>query len=185
MAGPPLGPVITKPPDAFGQAPRSAARRPRRIGVRTDAAARMPARQAETAAELRATDADDGAGSLDSLELFMRKARVHPLLTAAEEIELAKKIERGDLAAKERMINANLRLGRIAGTALSGPRPADGGPGPGGNAWPDPRGREVRLAARASSSRHTARCGSGRRFSADSRTMAGRSGCRSMSRSAR
>ena len=49
-------------------------------------------------------------GSLDSLELFMRKARVHPLLTAAEEIELAKRIERGDLAAKERMINANLRL---------------------------------------------------------------------------
>jgi RNA polymerase primary sigma factor len=40
----------------------------------------------------------------------MRKARVHPLLTAAEEIELAKRIERGDLAAKERMINANLRL---------------------------------------------------------------------------
>src|SRR5579872_6346065 len=46
----------------------------------------------------------------DSLELFMRKARVHPLLTAAEEIELAKRIERGDLAAKERMINSNLRL---------------------------------------------------------------------------
>jgi RNA polymerase sigma factor (sigma-70 family) len=64
--------------------------------------------QAETGAELRAVDT--GVGSLDSLELFMRNARVHPLLTAAEEIELAKKIERGDLAAKERMINANLRL---------------------------------------------------------------------------
>jgi RNA polymerase primary sigma factor len=35
---------------------------------------------------------------------------VHPLLTAAEEIELAKRIERGDLDAKERMINSNLRL---------------------------------------------------------------------------
>jgi RNA polymerase primary sigma factor len=34
----------------------------------------------------------------------------YPLLTAAEEVELAKKIERGDLAAKERMINSNLRL---------------------------------------------------------------------------
>src|ERR1700733_10275363 len=64
--------------------------------------------QADTGAELRTTN--DTAGSLDSLELFMRKARVHPLLTAAEEIELAKRIERGDLAAKERMINANLRL---------------------------------------------------------------------------
>jgi len=46
----------------------------------------------------------------ESLDLFLRQARVHPLLTAAEEIELTKRIERGDLAAKERMINANLRL---------------------------------------------------------------------------
>jgi RNA polymerase primary sigma factor len=46
----------------------------------------------------------------DSLELFLRQARVHPLLTAAEEIELAQRIERGDLEAKERMINSNLRL---------------------------------------------------------------------------
>ena len=66
--------------------------------------------QADSAVEVRSTDADRGAGSLESLELFMRNARVHPLLTAAEEIELAKRIERGDLAAKERMINANLRL---------------------------------------------------------------------------
>jgi RNA polymerase primary sigma factor len=34
----------------------------------------------------------------------------YPLLTAAEEVELAKRIERGDRAAKERMINSNLRL---------------------------------------------------------------------------
>ena len=34
----------------------------------------------------------------------------HPLLTAAEEVALAKRVERGDLAAKERMINSNLRL---------------------------------------------------------------------------
>src|SRR5947209_2263897 len=46
----------------------------------------------------------------DSLDLFLRRARSHPLLTAAEEVELAKRIERGDLAAKERMINSNLRL---------------------------------------------------------------------------
>jgi RNA polymerase primary sigma factor len=51
-----------------------------------------------------------GVGTQDSLALFLRDARAHPLLTAAEEIELAKRIERGDLAAKERMINANLRL---------------------------------------------------------------------------
>ena len=46
----------------------------------------------------------------DSLALFLRSARQHALLTAAEEIELAKRIERGDLEAKERMINSNLRL---------------------------------------------------------------------------
>ena len=46
----------------------------------------------------------------DSIQLFFNEAAKHPLLTAAEEIELAKRIEKGDLAAKERMINANLRL---------------------------------------------------------------------------
>ncbi|HEY2769478.1 MAG TPA: RNA polymerase sigma factor RpoD/SigA [Solirubrobacteraceae bacterium] len=54
--------------------------------------------------------ADDSVRAQDSLELFLRQARVHPLLTAAEEVELAKRIERGDLEAKERMINSNLRL---------------------------------------------------------------------------
>jgi RNA polymerase primary sigma factor len=49
-------------------------------------------------------------GTPDSLSLFLRSARQHPLLTAAEEVELAKRIERGDLAAKEQMINSNLRL---------------------------------------------------------------------------
>jgi RNA polymerase primary sigma factor len=46
----------------------------------------------------------------DSLQLFFNEARKHPLLTAEEEIELAKRIERGDLEAKDRMINSNLRL---------------------------------------------------------------------------
>jgi RNA polymerase primary sigma factor len=53
---------------------------------------------------------DEAVRTADSLELFLRQARVHPLLTAEEEIELAKRIERGDLKAKERMINSNLRL---------------------------------------------------------------------------
>jgi RNA polymerase primary sigma factor len=46
----------------------------------------------------------------DALQLFLNEVRRHPLLTADEEIELAKAIERGDLEAKERMINSNLRL---------------------------------------------------------------------------
>jgi RNA polymerase primary sigma factor len=40
----------------------------------------------------------------------MNRAGRHPLLTAQEEVELAKRVERGDAAAKERMINSNLRL---------------------------------------------------------------------------
>ncbi|MGI8579936.1 MAG: sigma-70 family RNA polymerase sigma factor [Solirubrobacteraceae bacterium] len=48
--------------------------------------------------------------TLDSLQLLMNEARRYALLTPAEEIELAKRIERGDLAAKERMVNSNLRL---------------------------------------------------------------------------
>src|SRR5213595_904137 len=46
----------------------------------------------------------------DALQLFLREAGRHPLLTAAQEVELAKKIERGDMAAKQRMIQSNLRL---------------------------------------------------------------------------
>ncbi|MEA2333204.1 MAG: polymerase primary sigma factor [Thermoleophilaceae bacterium] len=46
----------------------------------------------------------------DSLQLFFNEARKHPLLNAEEEVELAKRIERGDLDAKDRMINSNLRL---------------------------------------------------------------------------
>src|SRR5215204_5364946 len=46
----------------------------------------------------------------DSLQLFFNEARKHPLLTAEEEVELAQRIEKGDLEAKDRMINSNLRL---------------------------------------------------------------------------
>jgi RNA polymerase primary sigma factor len=46
----------------------------------------------------------------DSLQLFLNEIGRYPLLTAEEEVALAKRIERGDLAAKETMINSNLRL---------------------------------------------------------------------------
>jgi RNA polymerase primary sigma factor len=49
-------------------------------------------------------------GSTDALTLLMNNVGRYPLLTAAEEIALAKRVERGDLEAKERMINSNLRL---------------------------------------------------------------------------
>ena len=49
-------------------------------------------------------------GSTDALTLLMQNVGRYPLLTAAEEVALAKRIERGDREAKERMINSNLRL---------------------------------------------------------------------------
>jgi len=50
------------------------------------------------------------SATTDTLQLFLNEIGRHRLLTPDEEIELAKRIERGDLAAKDRMINANLRL---------------------------------------------------------------------------
>ena len=46
----------------------------------------------------------------DSLQLFLNEAGRYPLLTAAEEVELAKLVETGDKAAKDRMVTSNLRL---------------------------------------------------------------------------
>jgi len=46
----------------------------------------------------------------DALQLFLNEAGRWPLLTKEEEVELSKRIERGDAEAKERMINSNLRL---------------------------------------------------------------------------
>jgi RNA polymerase primary sigma factor len=59
-------------------------------------------------AHATAAKAPDTAG--DALGTFFKQAARYPLLTAEEEVELAKRIERGDLEAKERMINSNLRL---------------------------------------------------------------------------
>jgi RNA polymerase primary sigma factor len=58
----------------------------------------------------QAYEASPAVGTADALTLFMNRAGKHALLTAAEEVALAKRVERGDLAAKERMINSNLRL---------------------------------------------------------------------------
>ena len=71
----------------------------------------LEAREVDVAAPAR--EAPEGyapSGSTDAMTLFMSRAGRYPLLTAAEEVELAKRIERGDAAAKERMINSNLRL---------------------------------------------------------------------------
>jgi RNA polymerase primary sigma factor len=46
----------------------------------------------------------------DAMSLFLQEVRRYPLLTSAEEVELAKRIERGDLEAKAQLVNSNLRL---------------------------------------------------------------------------
>jgi len=56
-------------------------------------------------------DLTPGAGgTTDSLQLFLNQMGRYPLLTAAQEVTLAKQIERGDRSAHERMVNSNLRL---------------------------------------------------------------------------
>jgi RNA polymerase primary sigma factor len=55
-------------------------------------------------------DAVLASATTDTLQLFLNEIGRHRLLTPDEEIDLAKRIERGDLDAKDRMINANLRL---------------------------------------------------------------------------
>jgi RNA polymerase primary sigma factor len=74
---------------------------------------------AERGVELPVEDEDEleldltpgsGPATTDSLGLFLSEIGRYQLLTAADEIALAKRVERGDRAAKERMINSNLRL---------------------------------------------------------------------------
>jgi RNA polymerase primary sigma factor len=57
-------------------------------------------------------EAEEGAAevSTDALQLFLNEVGRHKLLTAAQEVELAKRIERGDQGAKQEMVEANLRL---------------------------------------------------------------------------
>jgi RNA polymerase primary sigma factor len=61
--------------------------------------------------EMRKTEVDLSVEpSVDSLRLYLRSIGRVPLLTAEEEVSLAKRIERGDVSAKQHMIEANLRL---------------------------------------------------------------------------
>src|SRR3954452_15211205 len=74
----------------------------RGIDLRDDCGRETPAAPVDDAALASATT--------DTLQLFLNEIGRHRLLTPDEEIQLAQRIEKGDLAAKERMINANLRL---------------------------------------------------------------------------
>src|SRR5215208_2519414 len=63
-----------------------------------------------TLGQTRVANADLAGVTTDALQLFLNEIRRYPLLTGADEVRLAKRIERGDADAKEQMINSNLRL---------------------------------------------------------------------------
>jgi RNA polymerase primary sigma factor len=77
--------------------------------------AELESREVEITREVPAARPTPTAGAAehlttDSLTMFMNEIGRYELLTAAQEVELAKRIERGDTKAKEQMVNANLRL---------------------------------------------------------------------------
>jgi RNA polymerase primary sigma factor len=81
------------------------------IGLEIGEPRREASEQQAAAAETqRAPDPEAIVGSADSLQLFLADVGRHKLLTAADEVQLAKAIERGDPIAKRRMIESNLRL---------------------------------------------------------------------------
>src|SRR5262245_44302182 len=71
-----------------------------------------PTADAPAPAEARPAPAPvaQAESTTDALQLFLREASRHRLLTAAQEVTLAKRIERGDEVAKAEMIQSNLRL---------------------------------------------------------------------------
>jgi RNA polymerase primary sigma factor len=77
--------------------------------IRTAAAAEEKEAEAKESARLN-LEHQPLSGSADSLQLFLADVGKHKLLTAADEVTLAKRIERGDPVAKRRMIESNLRL---------------------------------------------------------------------------
>jgi len=79
-------------------------------GLEVREPAEEPEPEKPAAPEPAAAPAQAMVGAADSLQLFLADIGRHKLLTAAEEVMLAKGIERGDLTAKRRMIESNLRL---------------------------------------------------------------------------
>src|SRR3954465_8536627 len=77
----------------------------KRVTKKAEARPELAEHEAAMAAHAVAEDV-----TTDSLQLFFNAARKYPLLTAVEEIELGTRIEKGDMSAKDRMINSNLRL---------------------------------------------------------------------------
>ena len=80
------------------------------IGLEVAVRAGSAREETETDADEPEAAAEPMLGAGDSLQLFLADVGRHKLLTASEEVTLAKRIEQGDLIAKRRMIESNLRL---------------------------------------------------------------------------
>ena len=80
------------------------------IGLEVAVRAGSTSEETESDADEPETAAEPMLGAGDSLQLFLADVGRHKLLTASEEVTLAKRIEQGDLIAKRRMIESNLRL---------------------------------------------------------------------------
>lgn len=64
----------------------------------------------EETVEFDAVDLLEGVGTEDPVRMYLKEIGTVPLLTADEELELAKRKTEGDIVAKEKLIEANLRL---------------------------------------------------------------------------
>src|SRR3712207_3598690 len=85
----------------------------KRQGTRSSATPPKPLSDTSRRHEQMVEDEGDRPGTTDvedGFTLLLRRMTRVPLLTKAEEVALAKRIERGDLAAKQHMVEANLRL---------------------------------------------------------------------------
>jgi RNA polymerase primary sigma factor len=80
------------------------------IGLEVAVRAGSTSEETEADADEPEAAAEPMLGAGDSLQLFLADVGRHKLLTASEEVTLAKRIEQGDLIAKRRMIESNLRL---------------------------------------------------------------------------
>ena len=82
----------------------------------------------------------------DAMSLFLQEVRRHPLLSREEEVELAKRIEQGDLRGQGAPGQLQPAPGHLQRPQVPGPRAASARPDPGGHPRADQGGGEVRLA---------------------------------------
>src|SRR5215210_4806499 len=89
--------------------PASSSRGPRSAGMSSPPSSR-PLPSSTSCPTSMSRSSRESSRASDSLQLFLADVGRHKLLTAADEVYLAKAIERGDPSAKRRMIESNLRL---------------------------------------------------------------------------